>query len=307
MFCLPSTNIGGREVAERVERIGLGLMLGAVGVVIFGGTLPFTRLAVAGLDPWFVTVGRAAIAGVLAALVLLATRRRLPDARSLRILALISLCLVAGFPAFSALAMTRVEASHGGVVLGILPLVTAVIAIRVAGERPAPAFWIAAIAGAMIVTGFALRDGISGVGFGELWLAGTIVSGALGYALSGQLARTMPGWEVISWALVLALPIAVPAAIALWPADMALVPESSWWGFAYVTLMSQYLAFFAWNAGLAMGGVSRVSQVQLLQIFVTLIIAAFLNGEQIDAVTWLVAALVVVIVRMASRARTTRG
>jgi len=294
-------------VAERVERIGLGLMLGAVGVVIFGGTLPFTRLAVAGLDPWFVTVGRAAIAGILAALVLLATRRPLPDARSLRILALISLCLVAGFPAFSALAMTRVEASHGGVVLGILPLVTAVIAIRVAGERPSPAFWIAAITGAMIVTGFALRDGIGGVGFGELWLAGTIVSGALGYALSGQLARTMPGWEVISWALMLALPIAIPAAIVLWPSAMARVPESSWWGFAYVTLMSQYLAFFAWNAGLAMGGVSRVSQVQLLQIFVTLIIAAFLNGEQIDAVTWLVAALVVVIVRMASRARTMRG
>ena len=139
-------------MAERVERIGLGLMLGAVGVVIFGGTLPFTRLAVARLDPWFVTVGRAAIAGGLAALVLLATRRRLPDSRSLRILALISLCLVAGFPAFSALAMTRVEASHGGVVLGILPLVTAVIAIRVAGERPAPAFWFAAIAGAVIVT-----------------------------------------------------------------------------------------------------------------------------------------------------------
>ena len=294
-------------MAERVERIGLGLMLGAVGVVIFGGTLPFTRLAVAGLDPWFVTVGRAAIAGGLAALVLLATRRRLPDARSLRILALISLCLVAGFPAFSALAMTRVEASHGGVVLGILPLVTAVIAIRVAGERPAPAFWVAAIAGAVIVTGFALRDGLGAIGLGELWLAGTIVSGALGYALSGQLARTMPGWEVISWALVLALPIAVPAAIVLWPSDMASVPASSWWGFAYVTLLSQYLAFFAWNAGLAMGGVSRVSQVQLLQIFVTLIIAALLNGEQIDALTWFVAALVVVIVRMASRARTVRG
>lgn len=292
---------------ERVERIGLGLMLGAVGVVIFGGTLPFTRLAVAGLDPWFVTVGRAAIAGILAALVLIATRRRLPDGRSLRILALISVCLVAGFPAFSALAMTRVEASHGGVVLGIMPLVTAVIAIRVAGERPAPAFWIAAIAGAVIVTGFALRDGVGGVGLGELWLAGTIVSGALGYALSGQLARRMPGWEVISWALVLALPFAVPAAILLWPSDTARVPASSWWGFAYVTLLSQYLAFFAWNAGLAMGGVSRVSQVQLLQIFVTLIIAGVLNQERIDALTWLVAALVVVIVHMASRARTARG
>lgn len=291
---------------ERVERIGLGLMLGAVGVVIFGGTLPFTRLAVAGLDPWFVTVGRAAIAGILAALVLIATRRRLPDGRSLRILALISVCLVAGFPAFSALAMTQVEASHGGVVLGIMPLVTAVIAIRVAGERPAPAFWIAAIAGAVIVTGFALRDGVGGVGLGELWLAGTIVSGALGYALSGQLARRMPGWEVISWALVLALPIALPAAILLWPSDMAMVPASSWWGFAYVTLLSQYLAFFAWNAGLAMGGVSRVSQVQLLQIFVTLIIAGLLNQERIDALTWLVAVIVVLIVHVASRARTAR-
>lgn len=294
-------------MVQRVERIGLGLMLGAVGVVIFGGTLPFTRLAVAGLDPWFVTVGRAAIAGILSAVVLVATRRSLPDAQSLRILALISVCLVAGFPAFSALAMTRMEASHGGVVLGILPLATAVVAIRVAGERPAPTFWIAAIAGAAIVTAFALRNGVGGVGMGELWLAGTIVSGALGYTLSGQLARTMPGWEVISWALVIALPVAIPAAIVLWPSDMARVPEPSWWAFAYVTLMSQYLAFFAWNAGLAMGGVSRVSQVQLLQIFVTLIIAALLNDEKVDTTTWLVAALVVVIVRMASQARTRRG
>jgi drug/metabolite transporter (DMT)-like permease len=297
----------GGVVAERVERIGLGLMLGAVGVVIFGGTLPFTRLAVAGLDPWFVTVGRAAIAGILAGIVLLATRRRLPDAASLRTLALVSLCLVAGFPAFSALAMTRVEASHGGVVLGILPLVTAIFAIRVAGERPAALFWLAAIAGAAIVTAFTLRGGTGAIGLGELWLAGTIISGALGYVLSGVLARRMPGWEVISWALVMALPIAIPAAIALWPADAAIVPASSWWGFAYVTLMSQYLAFFAWNAGLAMGGVSRVSQVQLLQIFVTLIIAGYLNNEHIDGITWLVAALVVVIVRVASRARMARA
>ncbi|MGY6568534.1 MAG: DMT family transporter [Salinarimonas sp.] len=285
------------------ENLRLGLVLGAIGVIVFGGTLPFTRLAVEGLDAWFVTVGRASIAGMIAACVLIATRRRPPHAADLRVLFLISLCLVAGFPAFTALAMMDVEASHGGVVLGIIPLATAACAVLVAGERPAPLFWLAAVAGAGIVSAFMLRDGLSGLGAGDLRLAGAVVSAALGYALSGMLARRMPGWEVISWALVLALPLSLPLTVLLWPVEIAEVPGRAWLGFAYVTLLSQYLAFFAWNAGLAMGGVARIGQMQLLQPFVTLTIAAILNAERVGWVTWACAALVVAVVYAGVRAK----
>jgi drug/metabolite transporter (DMT)-like permease len=284
----------------------LGLLLGVVGVVVFGGTLPFTRLAVQGLDPWFVTAGRAALAGVLASIVLLVLRRSLPRGGNLRTLGFISICLVGGFPMLTGLAMTSVDASHGGVVLGILPLATAAAGALISGERPSPGFWCTAVAGAALVTAFALRDGASGVGVGDAFLAAAVAAAALGYAASGKLARSMPGWEVISWALVLALPVTVPLALIWWPASPSAIPAASWWGFAYVTLMSQYLGFFAWNAGLALGGVARVGQVQLLQTFVTLGIAAVLNGERVDTTTWLCAGGVVVLVVAGSRFRSRR-
>ncbi len=291
--------------ASLSRRRTVGLLLGAVGVFFFGGTLPFTRLAVAGLDPWFVTAGRAALAGILAAAVLLSMGRRPPSGEALTRLVIISVCLVAGFPIGTGLAMVTVEASRGGVILGVLPLATAVVGVLVAGERPPLTFWIAAMAGAAIVTAFALRNGAGGMSAGDAFLVLAVVSGALGYALSGGLARRMPGWEVISWALVIALPVTIPAALLLLPKEPGAVPVASWWGFAYVTLFSQYLAFFAWNAGLAIGGVARVSQVQLLQVFVTLAIAAQLNRERVDLVTWGAAFLVVVIVVIGARARRT--
>ncbi|HSP25541.1 MAG TPA: DMT family transporter [Saliniramus sp.] len=281
----------------------IGLFLGFVGVVIFGGTLPFTRIAVAALDPWFVTAGRAALAGVLAAALLLVLRRRIPRGPAMTRLVVVSICLVAGFPIGTGLAMVTVEASRGGVILGVLPLATAVVGVIVSGERPPLKFWIAAVLGAAIVVAFTLRDGVGGVSVGDAFLVLAIVSASTGYAISGKLAQQMPGWEVISWALVVALPVTLPFTLLLWPADAAAVPSASWWAFIYVALMSQYLAFFAWNAGLALGGVARVSQVQLLQVFVTLGIAAVLNREQVDLVTWAVAALVVVIVLVGARAR----
>ncbi|WP_029031951.1 DMT family transporter [Salinarimonas rosea] len=284
-------------------RIVLGLALGLVGVVIFGGTLPFTRLAVAGLDPWFVMTGRAAAAGCIAGVVLVCTMRRRPSPAHLGRLALISFCLVGVFPLATGLAMTTVEASHGGVVLGLLPLATAIAASVVARERLPAAFWAAALVGAAVVTAFALREGVDGVGAGDGYLALAAVGAALGYAWSGLAARDMPGWEVISWALVLALPVTIPASLLLMPAGPAAVPLSSWIGFAYVTLLSQYLGFFAWNTGLALGGIARVGQVQLLQVFVTLAIAAVLNGERVEPVTWVVAGMVVATVVVAARVR----
>lgn len=273
-----------------------GLALGLVGVTVFAGTLPFTRLAVEALDPWFLAAGRAAVAGSLAALTLAGLRRRLPDGPTLLVLGLSSFCIVAVFPVFTALAMRRVPAAHGGVVLGILPLATSVLGAWLAGERHGARFWLAAAAGAAVVLAFAVREGAGAIETGDLFLLGAVASSALGYALSGQLARRLPGWEVISWQLVLALPLALPAAIWLMPAAPAEVPAWSWVGFAYVSLMSQYLGFFAWNAGLAMGGIARVSQVQLLQTFITLGIAAVLNGERVGPATWIVAGFIVLLI-----------
>jgi drug/metabolite transporter (DMT)-like permease len=200
--------------------------------------------------------------------------------------------------------MQSVPASHGGVVLGILPLATSVISTLIAGERPSPAFWAAALAGAGLVIGFTLHEGGGSLGQGDLFLLAAALSSALGYVLSGKLVRNgMAGWEVISWVLVIALPVTVPLALWSMPDEPATVPAWSWISFVYVALMSQYLGFFAWNAGLALGGIAHVSQVQLLQTFVTLLIAAVINQETIALSAWLVAGAVFLLVIAANQAK----
>jgi drug/metabolite transporter (DMT)-like permease len=284
----------------------LGLLLGLVGVVIFGGTLPLTRIAVAELDPWFVTAGRAAVAGLIALIVLVALRRPIPSPRAFLRIAGAALMLVGGFPTFSGFAMKLVPASHGGVVLGVLPLATAVVGAIVSRERPSAAFWASAVLGAAIVVAFSLRDGGGRFEIGDLLLICAVASAAIGYVLSAELARTMPGWEVISWAVLIALPVTLPLAIWTGPPHVASVSLGAWLSFLYLGVMSQYLGFFAWNAGLALGGVARVSQVQLLQTFVTLAVAALLNRERVDVVTWLSAVAVVGVVMLGRRARVKR-
>lgn len=265
------------------KRDSLGLLLGLIGVVIFAATLPMTRLAVGDLGPWFLTFGRAAGAGLLAACVLLALRRPVPNRATLAKLALASLCLAVGFPGFSGLAMQSVPASHGAVVIGVLPLATVIASALLHGERPSLAFWACGVAGALLIVGFALRQGAGGLTTGDFLLFGAVVSAAIGYTVSADISRKLPGWETISWAVVLALPVTVPMALWLWPAHPEMVRSSSWWAFGYITCMSMYAGFFFWNAGLAMGGVARVSQVQLLQTFITIGIAALLNRESIAA------------------------
>ncbi|WP_243371574.1 DMT family transporter [Microvirga solisilvae] len=287
-----------------MSRESTGLALGFVGVCIFAGTLPFTHIAVEHLSPLFVTTGRAAVAGLLALATLLVLRKPWPTPRLALTLALAALCLVAGFPGFTALAMKSVPASHGGVVLGILPLATSAISTLIAGERPSPAFWVAALAGAGLVIGFTFYEGGGSLGVGDLFLLAAALASALGYVISGKLVRKgMAGWEVISWVLVVALPVTVPVALLSMPEEPAAIPAWSWIGFVYVALMSQYLGFFAWNAGLALGGIAHVSQVQLLQTFVTLLIAAILNREPIALSAWFVAGAVFLLVVAANKAK----
>src|ERR1700686_342051 len=195
-----------------VSRERLGLSLGFVGMAIFGGTLPATRIAVSAIDPIALTAPRTAIAGLCALALLIALRRPLPPRRLWLQLAIAMLCVSVLFPFLMALAMQTVDASHGGVVLGILPIATAFVAVLITHERPKPLFWIASIFGAALVVAFALRQGGGALSSGDLLLFAAVAVSAIGYAFSGRLTADMPGWEVISWVLVMALPISLPAA-----------------------------------------------------------------------------------------------
>jgi drug/metabolite transporter (DMT)-like permease len=285
----------------------LGLLLGVVGMGMFAGTLPATRLAVTALDPVFLTVARATLAGSAGLAVLLATRRHLPP-KSLRLEMLgAACCTVVGFPLLAAFAMMTVPAAHGGVVLGIVPLATAAAAAIFAHERPSRGFWLVGIVGATVVLAFVWRRG-SGltVSAGDLFLLGTVAAGSVGYTLSARLTALMPGWEVISWQVAIFLPLAAPATILLLPTDIASVPAHAWAGLAYVGLVSQYTAFFVFNAAMAIGGIARVSQVMLLQPFVIVALALPVNGEPIDVETLMFAAAVVATVLVGQRMRVAR-
>jgi drug/metabolite transporter (DMT)-like permease len=290
------------------SRENLGLLLGFIGMLAFAGTIPAMRLAVTAIDPWFLTFGRAAFAGVVALAILVALRRPLPPRATWASFAYAGLGLVYGFPLLSALAMVTVPAAHGGVVLGVLPLATAAAAAVLAHERPSLGFWLAGAAGAARVGAFALRHGGAGamVG-GDALLVGSILSSAVGYTLAGRLSFTMPGWEVICWVLVTSLPVSVPVTIVLLPADPAAIPAPAWTAFLYVSLVSQLLGFFAWNAGLGLGGIARVSQMQLLQPFVIVALAVPINHEAIDIETLGFAAAVVVTVMVGRVMGVTRG
>ncbi len=280
----------------------LGIALGIAGVVLFAGTLPATRLIVATIDPLFLTAARAAIAGIAGAAVLLVLRRPIPAVSLWRDILVAGLCSVVGFPLFTALAMVSVPAAHGGVVLGIVPLATAAAAALAAHERPRVAFWIASLAGTAIVIAFVLSESdVRTIAFGDLFLLGTIVAGAFGYALSGRLSLSMPGWEVISWQVAALLPVSAVLSFALRPHDIAAIPPQAWAGLAYVGLVSQYLAFFVFNAAMAMSGVARAGQLMLLQPFVIVVLAALINGEAIRLGTLAYAAAVVVSVFVGQR------
>lgn len=285
-----------------------GLILGLAGVVIFGLTLPATRAALAGLDPWFVVYGRGLAAGVAAPITLVVTRQQWPPRSSWPRLAITSACIVIGFPLFATLAMQYVPASHGGVVLAILPLATAIAAVLFAGERPSTGFWLCGIAGSLAVLVFALIEGAGadGVHLADLFLALAVVSAAVGYAIGAELTRTLGGWQVISWALVIAMPIlAILLAITQPPVNWS-APASAWTGLFYLALFSQFLGFFVWYKGLALGGVAKVGQLQLLQTFVTLAAAALLLGETIGWIEIAFAVLVVAIVATGRRMQVRR-
>ncbi len=285
------------------SRNSFGLLLGFLGVVIFGGTLPATRLALQGFDPFFITAARSAIAGVCALAVLAILRRKPPPRQVWGSLIAGTFGVVLGFPFFMALAMQTLPAAHGGVVLGVLPIATAIVAVLITDERPGLAYWIAALTGAGLVILFALRQGAGGIAGGDLFLLLAVAFGAIGYGYSGRLTAVMQGWEIISWSMVISLPFTLAATWLFLPTTLQGVPLEPWLGLLYVALFSQWIGFFAWNAGVSVCGLSKVSQLQLLQPFVTIALAAVVNHEAIDLETVLFAAAVVAMVAISSRTR----
>jgi drug/metabolite transporter (DMT)-like permease len=280
-----------------------GLLYGFVGVASFSLTLPATRVAVAALDPVFVGLGRAVVAAALAAIALAVARAPWPGRALVPRLAIVAAGVVVGFPLFSAWAMRSVPAAHGAVVVGLLPLATALAAAWIAHERPSRTFWACAAFGSVVVAGFALWQGGGAPQPGDALLVLAVAAAAIGYAEGGRLARTLPGWQVICWALVFAAPlVAIPAALAV-DARLLTAPPAAWAGFAYVSVVSMFLGFFAWYRGLAQGGIAAVGQVQLLQPFLTIFASALLLGERIDAATFVAAGLVIASIALGRRGR----
>jgi drug/metabolite transporter (DMT)-like permease len=290
------------------NRQNLGLLLGVLGVAVFAGSLPASRIAVSEVSPYFLTVVRAALAGVAGLTMLLVTRRSFPPRRAWWPLVAVAVSIVLGFPLLSAMAMVTVPSSHGGVILGIMPLATTAAAAVIEGERPSPGFWIAAVIGSALVMGFAIyRSGGYALSAGDLLLLAAIVCGGIGYTYSGQLASLMPGWEVISWAVVISLPLSMLAVLFTWPADIGAITPRAWAAILYAGLMAQFVGFFLWNAAMAMAGISRIGQIGLLQpIFVALIAAAFAR-EPLDPVTLTFVGAVVATVAIGTRLRVNRS
>lgn len=283
----------------RAETAGWGS--GLLGVIIFSGSLPATRVAIGGFSPLFLTSVRAVIAALIGMALLATLRQKRPARSDLGSLAVVALGVVVGFPLLTALALQHISAARSIVFIGLLPLCTAIFGVLRGGERPKPAFWLFSIAGSALVAGFALSESGNGSLTGDLLMIGAILLCGLGYADGATLSRRLGGWQVISWALLLSLPVMAVLALATLPDTLADVQMPAWIGLAYVSVFSMLVGFVFWYRGLALGGISGVGQLQLLQPFFGLALAGLLLGEPVAWSMIAVTALVVLCVAGAKR------
>ncbi|WP_028925279.1 DMT family transporter [Pseudonocardia acaciae] len=284
-----------------------GLWWGLVGVAAFSFTVPFTRVAVAdgAMSPLFVGCGRAVIAALLAAAALAVTKQRLPAGVQWARLAVVAGGVVVGFPVLTSFALTTAAASHGAVVIALLPAATAVMAVLRGRERPPASFWVMAGVGAAAAVVFAALQGggLGGLEWPDLLLFGAVVAAAIGYAEGGLLARELGAWQTVSWALVLSAPLMIALS---WVSVAERAPSGGpveWAAFGYLAVVSMFLGFFAWYRGLAIGPMARVSQVQLVQPVMTIGWAALLLGERLSWPTVLGGIAVIACAGVAVRAR----
>lgn len=270
------------------------LLWGLVGVTLFAATLPMTRLAVGSaeapqLSPWFVTFGRAAVAGVLSLLYLLWQRAqgrlKVPRKAEWPLVGMTAFGVIVGFPLFLALALRHVPSTHGAVVTALLPLSTAVLGALWFRQRPSHGFWACAVLGSGLVLAYMVwRAGGLYLGAANIYLLIAMTTGAFGYIGGARLTPRLGAEQVICWVLMSSLPLTLPMAWLFAPADASAIAAISWWGFVYVALFSMWIGFFAWYRALALGAV-RVSQIQLVQPFLSLLFAVPLVGERLDGMT----------------------
>jgi len=269
----------------RVPDETMGMLLGLIGVAIFSLTLPFTRMAVAELHPLFVAMGRAVIAATLAGIWLYWKGAPLPKRGDLPALAAVAGGCVIGFPLLTSIAMQWVPASHGAVLVGILPLATAMFSSLRGQEKPSAGFWAVAALGTALVIAFALRQNSGSLHAADFAILAAGLLASFGYAEGARLSKSLGGEQTISWALLLSLPVVLPLTLWQWWADPQAVADASgkaWMAFAYTSVFSMFLGFFFWYRGMVRGGVARVGQVQLVQPFLTLLGAALLLGEPLQ-------------------------
>ncbi len=288
--------------ALRITRETLGYIFGFLGVLIFSFTFPFTRIAVRELNPTFVGLGRALIAATLSGGLLLLTRQPLPTRRQFGRLLIVALGVVVGFPLFSAWASRFVNASHSAIVNALLPLATAVLGAIVSGDRPSRRFWISAIIGSLTVIAFILITSGQSIEIGDLAMLGAVALASIGYVSGGRMSAEIGSWQTICWANVVAAPfLLIPVALTAPPAATS-ISNSTWLAFGYLGVFSMFLGFFAWYRGLAIGGITRVSQVQLIQTFLTITWSWLILNETITPLMLAAATIVVVMIFIARRA-----
>ncbi|MFJ4846892.1 MULTISPECIES: DMT family transporter [unclassified Streptomyces] len=280
-----------------------GTALAGLGVAAFSLTFPATHWALTGFGPWTAATVRGVLAAAVAGVCLAVARVPVPQRRHWAGLAVVTAGVVLGFPLLTTLALRTTGTSHAAVVVGALPLVTAAFAAVRTGARPSPLFWTAAVAGGAVVVGFALWQGGGAPTSGDLFLFASLVVCAAGYVEGGRLASVMPGWQVIGWALVGALPLTVPAALVSLTAEPVHADVRAVAGLVWVSLVSQFLGLMVWYRGMAAIGVARASQLQLAQPLLTLVWAAALLGEDLGALTAPAAVAVLVCVAVTQRAR----
>lgn len=267
---------------QTTEKTSSGWLNGSIGVLIFSGSLPATRVAVLEFDPVFLTVARATIAGVLALFILMLFKEKRPAKHQLFSLVIVAMGVVVGFPLLTALALQYVTSAHSIVFVGMLPLVTAAFAVLRGGERPRPVFWLFSILGSALVVGFAVSQGLTASPVGDILMLLAILACGLGYAEGAKLSRTLGGWQVICWALVVALPLMAILALLKAPPSFSTITFPAWISLGYVSIFSMLVGFVFWYRGLAQGGIAAVGQLQLLQPFFGLALAATLLHEHVS-------------------------
>lgn len=265
-----------------------GWINGFIGMLIFSGSLPATKAAVLGFEPLFLTAARATIAGLLSLAMLLLYKEKLPTFKQWISLTVVSLGVVVGFPLLTAIALQEITSAHSLVFLALLPLSTAIFAVIRGGEKPRPIFWLFSIIGSLLVMGYAISQGGSSSISADLLMIASVIVCGLGYAEGATLTKALGGWQVICWALIVSLPPMLILSFILMPEQLSVISVSAWVGLGYVSLFSMLIGFIFWYKGLSQGGIAAVGQLQLLQPFFGLGLAAVLLHESVNLLMLLV-------------------